>query len=211
MIRIAPSILAADQMHIADEIGRVIDAGCDLLHVDVMDGHFVPNLSFGPDMVREIHKAFPELKLDVHLMLDNPGRFISAFAPCAYGITVHAEIPDNVGDMLDFIHTEGCRAGLSLKPATPVESVMDLLPRTDMVLVMTVEPGFGGQPFRWDMISKIRRLRQMGFSGLIEADGGLTRDNLPALHDAGLDIAVMGTAIYRSDHLKDDILYIHSL
>lgn len=211
MIKVAPSILAADQLALGDEIRRVAEAGCDMVHIDVMDGHFVPNLSFGTDAVRRIDEAFPELFLDVHLMLDNPGRLIAAFAPHADSITVHAEVPEDVQHLLDAIHASGCRAGLSIKPDTPVAAIVPFLEKTDMVLVMTVEPGFGGQAFRWDMLNKIRELRRIGYAGQIQADGGVTLANLPALGQAGLDIAVMGTAIYRSQDLEGDIRKIHAL
>ena len=211
MIKVAPSILAADMLHLYDEIQKVVSAGCDLLHVDVMDGHFVPNLSYGPDMVRGIHAAFPELKLDVHLMMDHPEEYIQRFAQGAWNITVHEEIEADLSELLDRIHECGVHTGISLKPATPVSRVVPLLSQADMILIMTVEPGFGGQSFQREMLGKLRELRRIGYQGLLEADGGLTLNNLPDLKQAGLDVAVMGTAIYRAEHPADDIRRIHSL
>ena len=211
MIKVAPSILAADMLHLYDEIQKVVSAGCDLLHVDVMDGHFAPNLTYGPDMVREIHAAFPELKLDVHLMMDHPEEYIQRFAQGAWNITVHEEIEADLSELLDRIHECGVHTGISLKPATPVSRVVPLLSQADMILIMTVEPGFGGQSFQREMLGKLRELRRIGYQGLLEADGGLTLNNLPDLKQAGLDVAVMGTAIYRSEHPADDIRRIHSL
>ena len=201
MLLIAPSILAADPLNLERETVRMTAAGCDWLHVDVMDAHFVPNLSFSPATVAALHRRFPTLPLDVHLMMDNPGCYLKAFAEAgADGITVHAEVPGETYSLLQSIRDLGCRPGLSLKPATPVDSVRELLPLCDLVLVMTVEPGFGGQHFMADMIPKLDDLRAAGYAGLIEADGGLDTETVPRLLAHGLDVAVIGTALFHNIH-----------
>lgn len=211
MIKIAPSILAADPLNMERDVLRMVDAGCDLLHVDIMDAHFVPNLSYGPALVKALHERFT-IPLDVHLMMDNPENYIDTFARGgAWGITIHAEIPGDVEMLLRRIRSLGLNAGLSVKPGTPIEKIKNLLPAVDMVLIMTVEPGFGGQKFQPAMLEKIRTLRAWGYAGLIEADGGVSLNNLPDLKAAGLDVAVMGTAMYRSADPAADIRAIKAL
>lgn len=212
MIKVAPSILAADVLNMERDVRRMLDAGADLIHVDVMDAHFVPNLSYGPAVVSALKKRFPEAPLDVHLMMDNPSDYLRVFAEAgAWGITIHAEIDGDIAGMLRTIHDLGVRTGLSLKPATPASAVKELLPLCDMVLVMTVEPGFGGQKFQSAMLDKLRELRKMGYQGLLEADGGVSLANLPMLRESGLDVAVMGTAMYRSADPAADMAAIHAL
>lgn len=212
MIKLAPSILAASRLRLGEEIARMADAGCDFLHVDIMDAHFVPNLSFDPQTVKEIKAAFPDLKQDVHLMMDNPSKYIDAFASAgAWGITIHAEIPEDVPALLKKIRALGLSAGLSVKPGTPAEAIRELLPLCDLVLVMTVEPGFGGQSFNEAMLKKMQAIRDMGFTGLIEADGGLSMKNLQVCMDHSLDVAVMGTALFKSADPKADIEKMHAM
>ena len=211
MIKIAPSILAADPLNMERDVRRMSEAGCDMIHVDIMDAHFVPNLSYGPALVEALHGRF-DLPLDVHLMMDNPEKYIDVFAGAgAWGITIHAEIPGDVAGMLRHIRALELSAGLSVKPGTPAEAIRALLPEADMVLVMTVEPGFGGQKFQPAMLDKLRELRRMGYTGLLEADGGVSLSNLPALKEAGLDVAVMGTAMYRSADPAADIRIIKQM
>ncbi|MBQ7846631.1 MAG: ribulose-phosphate 3-epimerase [Clostridia bacterium] len=211
MIKVSPSILAADPLNMERDVQRMVDAGCDLLHVDIMDAHFVPNLSYGPALAEALHRRFT-IPLDVHLMMDNPESYIDTFAKAgAWGITIHAEIPGDVPAMLGHIRELGLNVGLSIKPGTPIEAIRDLLPMVDMVLIMTVEPGFGGQKFQSAMLEKIRTLRAWGYAGLIEADGGVSLANLPDLKAAGLDVAVMGTAMYKSENPARDMEIIHAM
>ncbi len=217
MLKIAPSILAADALNLERDVRKVTEGGCDWLHVDVMDGHFVPNLAYTPDVVRRLKARF-DVPLDVHLMMDDPEKFAGIFIKAGADIlTVHAEAytlfchePERIGyrlpdirrltSLLEWIRSQGVLSGLALKPATPVEDILPLLPHADLMLTMTVEPGFGGQKLNEAVIGKILDLRQRGYRGEIEADGGLTEDNLPELVRNGLSVAVMGTAVYREDH-----------
>ena len=209
MIKIAPSILSADFANLERDIHRISDA--DYVHVDVMDGVFVPNISIGLPVLQSIRKV-TDMFLDVHLMMDNPEKYLDVFAGAgAWGITIHAEIPGDVAGMLRHIRALGLSEGLSVKPGTPAEAIRTLLTYADMVLVMTVEPGFGGQKFQPAMLDKLRELRRMGYTGLLEADGGVSLSNLPDLKEAGLDVAVMGTAMYRSADPAADIRAIRQL
>lgn len=212
MMKVAPSILAADMLNMERDVQRMVDAGTDWLHVDIMDAHFVPNLSYSPALVKALHDRFPALPLDVHLMMDNPEKYIGVFCDAGASVlTIHAEIGGDVAGMLREIRARGVLAGLSVKPGTPAEAIRHLLPLTDMVLVMTVEPGFGGQKFNDDMLGKLDDLRQMGYKGLLEADGGVSMKNIRTLREHGLDVAVMGTAMLGSATPAEDMAAIHAL
>ena len=211
-MKVAPSILAADPLNMARDVQRMIDAGTDWLHVDIMDAHFVPNLSFSPALTQALHTRFPVLPLDVHLMMDEPEKYIDVFCDAGAAVlTIHAEIAADVAALLERIRARGVKAGLSVKPGTTAEAIRHLLPHADMVLVMTVEPGFGGQKFNADMLAKLDELRQMGYTGLLEADGGVSMKNVALLHQHGLDVAVMGTAMFGSADPKADMDAIHAL
>ena len=211
-MKVAPSILAADPLNMARDVQRMIDAGADWLHVDIMDAHFVPNLSFSPALTAALHQRFPALPLDVHLMMDNPEKYIDAFMDAGASVlTIHAEIVGDVAALLQRIRSRGVKSGLSIKPGTPAEAIRHLLPHADMVLVMTVEPGFGGQKFNPEMMGKLTALREMGYTGLLEADGGVSMQNAGILRQHGLDVAVMGTAMFGSADPKADMAAIHAL
>lgn len=199
MIELAPSLLAADALRLGDEIARMLDTGVQTLHFDVMDAHFVPNLSFGPDLCKAIHKAFPGCLLDVHLMMDNPEKYLDVFAKAgAHAITLHQEVLADIPAAMQAIRGLGVRCGLSVKPGTPAETLLPYLPLLDQILIMTVEPGFGGQKFMADQVEKIRMLRAAGFGGVIAVDGGVNPDNAPLLAQAGANLLVMGTAFFKA-------------
>lgn len=200
MIEIAPSILAANAMRMQEDIQRMLDAGADMLHVDIMDAHFVPNLSYGPALVRAIRGAFPNVFQDVHLMMTDPERYLDAFIKAgADSVTIHAEIAGDVAGILRDIRARGCKAGVSVKPGTPAEALSAYLPLCDLVLIMTVEPGFGGQKIIVDALNKARALRAQGFEGVISADGGITPDNAREAIARGVSRLVMGTALFRAE------------
>jgi ribulose-phosphate 3-epimerase len=199
-VRIAPSILSADFAHLADEIAAVEQAGADMVHVDVMDGHFVPNLTIGPPIVEAIRKV-TKLPLDVHLMMTNPDAFIGEFAEAgADYLTVHVEACPHLHRTVQSIKEKGVKAGVTLNPATPLASVEAILPDADLLLIMSVNPGFGGQRFIPSVLDKIRRaramIRQTGRPILLEVDGGVKADNAGAIVNAGADILVAGSAIF---------------
>jgi len=198
---IAPSLLAADFTRLGEEIRAAETAGADVLHIDIMDGHFVPNLTVGPPVVESL-RQISSLPFDVHLMLTNPERFIEPFASAgADHITVHVEIGPQIDAVLASIHAAGCSAGISLRPATAVSNVLPFLDRVELVLVMTVEPGFGGQSFMADMLPRIRELRERIARGqrpvLLEADGGIQAGNARLLVTAGANLLVAGTSVFR--------------
>ncbi len=199
-IRIAPSILASDLSCLGDEIARVIDGGCDAIHVDIMDGHFVPNLSFGPAIVNTVRKL-TDLPVDVHLMVDNPLDMIEPFAEAGSDfLTVHVEVLDDVSSVLGKITDMGVSPGISLRPDTPVEAVAGYIELVDIVLVMSVYPGFGGQAFIEDSYARIRRIAEAAAKltqpPFISVDGGVDMDNVRLLVQAGANHLVAGTSIF---------------
>ena len=201
-IMIAPSLLSADFSRLAEEIRDVEKAGCDALHIDVMDGHFVPNLTIGPLVVSAIRKV-TKLPLDVHLMIDMPSRSLVEFRKAgADWITVHVEAEKDVRGVLQMIKASGAKVGISLRPKTAVEMLLPYLSDLDLILVMSVEPGFGGQSFMPDMMGKVKTLRPK-FQGLISVDGGIGAGNASQALEAGADILVAGSAVFgKADRAK---------
>ena len=203
MAIIAPSILSADFSKLGEEVKAVTDAGADWIHVDVMDGHFVPNITIGPLVVEAVQRI-THLPLDVHLMISDPDRYIEKFA-CAGAslISVHAEVCTHLNRTLSAIRGLGAQCGVVLNPATPISAIDWVLEYTDLVLVMSVNPGFGGQKFIPNCLSKISALRKIindrGLDVLIEVDGGVNLDTIADVHDAGADALVAGSAIYGTD------------
>ena len=199
-VRINPSILTADFANLEHELGRI--ASADLVHVDIMDNHFVPNLTFGPRMVESLQRVTPK-PLDVHLMIDDPDRWAPGYAELgAFSVTFHAEAAADAVGLARRLREIGARAGIALKPGTPVEPWLDLLPEFDQVLVMTVEPGFGGQSFIESTMPKLRALRPaVAASGLdiwLQVDGGINEQTIAIAADAGADTFVAGSSVFNA-------------
>ena len=211
MIKIAPSILAADPLNLEKDIRVAEKAGCDWIHVDIMDAHFVPNLAYSVDTVRRLREV-TSLPLDVHLMMDHPETLLDAFLDAgASCLTIHAEIDSDIPVMLDKIRQRGRMAGIALKPNSPLTLLEPIIEQADLVLMMTVEPGFGGQKLDARVIGKIRSLKDSGYAGEIEADGGIREDNIEMLAANGLSVAVMGTALFRNSDMAACIERIHQM
>jgi len=206
---VAPSILSADFGNLARDVKAICNAGCDLVHVDVMDGHFVPNLTIGPVVVSAVAKAATK-PLDVHLMVENNTFFVDLFAPLKPGyITFHIEEEKNPHRLVQYIRELGIKPGVVLNPHTPAEAVEYLLQDLDMVLIMSVNPGFGGQKFISNVVEKIKRLKalrdRINPDCLIEIDGGVTADNIEMLKDAGVDVCVAGSYVFKHDSYETAI------
>lgn len=209
MVKIAPSILSADFAQLGNEIKEVATYGADYIHVDVMDGHFVPNITIGPLIVEAI-RPVTELPLDVHLMIENPDQYIPEFAKAGADIiTVHQEACTHLHRTIQLIRDNGVKAGVVINPATPAELLLPILRDIDMVLIMTVNPGFGGQKFIPETVNKIRQLdswrKEMGLSFEIEVDGGVNTDTAKICTDAGADVLVAGSAIFSQPDRKQAI------
>jgi ribulose-phosphate 3-epimerase len=197
---IAPSIIAADFTHLADEISACESAGADWLHVDVMDGHFVPTITVGPLFLAACKRA-TKLPLDVHLMISNPDQYLEAFAKAgANNITVHVETCPDLPLTIQKIKSLGCTAGITLNPATPASALDSVLPLADLVLVMSVKPGFSGQSFMPEMISKVEEIRNklnaLRSTAHLEVDGGISAGTLPLMQKAGANVFVSGSAVF---------------
>ena len=202
MTKVAASILSADLANLQNDCTRLLDAGADLMHFDVMDGHFVPNISYGAPVLKCLHAAMPDVYYDVHLMISDPARYAADFARAGASlITFHLEaVPDTAEEVIAAIRAAGCQVGISIRPGTPVEAVFPYLGVVDLILVMSVEPGFGGQKFMPSALEKLRWLKEerakRSARYLLEVDGGVDDTTAPLCVEAGADILVAGSAVF---------------
>ncbi len=207
---VAPSLLAADYTRLGDEISDCLKADTRWIHCDIMDGHFVPNISYGPDVVAAVRRAAPEAFLDVHLMIENPDQFIEAFSDAGADlISVHYETCPHLHSTLQNIHYHGCMSGIAINPGTSVELIEPVLNYLDLVLLMSVNPGFGGQSFIEESYEKLRRLvamrRDHKSDFLIEIDGGVSLKNIHKLVESGVDVLVVGSGVFKADDVTQRV------
>ena len=202
---ISPSILSADFAHLADDVKRVTDAGAKYVHIDVMDGHFVPNLSMGPCVIKSLRKT-SEAFFDVHLMIENPEKYIKSFADSGADlINFHYEATDNPEHLINLIKSQGKKVGITIKPDTPVDVLFPFINMVDMVLIMTVYPGFGGQTLIAECLDKIKVLRLKYPELDIEIDGGVNLENIKTVIDSGANIIVAGNAVFGAEYPQNVI------
>lgn len=213
MIKVSPSILTADYLTLGDDIKKLEEAGVDMLHLDVMDGIFVPNISFGVPVIKSIRKH-TKLPLDVHLMIDRPHRYVEQFAEVSDWLGFHYEAGSNNEQLLKQIRELGCKSCITIKPCTEPEAVFDLLPLCDMVLVMSVEPGFGGQKFMPSALDKLSRLRdeckRRGLEIELEVDGGINGETAPQAVAAGATVLVAGSYLFDAEDMSAKVKEIKS-
>lgn len=208
---IAPSILSADFSKLGSQVREAVRAGCHWIHLDVMDNHFVPNLTFGAPVVKSLRKVSKKAYFDAHLMTDAPETLVEAFADAGVQtLTVHQEAcPDNLEAIIHQIHDLGMKAGVSVKPDTPLDTIKKVLPKIELVLIMTVEPGFGGQPLIPQCLNKIREARrireQKGYDYVIQADGGINKKTIGLAVAAGAEVLVAGSAVYNENPVAENV------
>ena len=216
MTKVAASILSADFANLHKDCTRLLEAGADVMHFDVMDGHFVPNISYGAPVLTCLHAALPNVFYDVHLMISNPARYAADFAKAGADlITFHLEaVPDTVEEVIAAIRATGCQVGISIRPGTPVEAVFPYLSVVDLILVMSVEPGFGGQKFLPTTPARIAAIRaeraRLGCNTLIEVDGGINTVTGPQCIEAGVDWLVAGNSLFRAEDPAAVVRVLHS-
>ena len=216
MTKVAASILSADFANLHKDCTRLLEAGADVMHFDVMDGHFVPNISYGAPVLTCLHAALPDVFYDVHLMISDPARYAADFAKAGADlITFHLEaVPDTVEEVITAIRATGCQVGISIRPGTPVEAVFPYLGVVDLILVMSVEPGFGGQKFLPTTPARIAAIRaeraRLGCNTLIEVDGGINTVTGPQCIEAGVDWLVAGNSLFRAEDPAAVVRVLHS-